>query len=73
MFNGQRCASTTRYDDSRRGACGCGPEGEIPFNWTVYELLTAPSQNYFDDGGNGHWCGQHCGKCVKLTPTGDKL
>ncbi|KAK7476240.1 hypothetical protein BaRGS_00032516, partial [Batillaria attramentaria] len=71
-YMGKTCASTTRYDDNRRGACGCGPHGEVAHNWTLSEYLTAPSQNYFDDGGNTHWCGNNCGSCVKLTPTDER-
>ena len=25
MYNGKKCASTTRYADYHKGACGCGP------------------------------------------------
>ena len=25
-YNGKQCASTTRYADSHKGACGCGPD-----------------------------------------------
>ncbi|CAL1547149.1 unnamed protein product, partial [Lymnaea stagnalis] len=70
-FNGKPCASTTRYDDGHRGACGCGPpNSDQPFAWNLNDLVTAPSQKYFDNGGDKQWCGGNCGKCVKLTPTG---
>ncbi|KAK7104281.1 endoglucanase-like [Littorina saxatilis] len=70
-YNGKPCASTTHYDDGHRGSCGCGPtSSDTPFSWNLNELVTAPSQKYFDLGGDRQWCGNSCGKCVKLTPTG---
>ncbi|CAL1539734.1 unnamed protein product [Lymnaea stagnalis] len=68
-YNGRPCASTTRYDDGRRGACGCGPRNsDTPFGWNLADYVTAPSQNFFR--GDNLWCGAACGSCVKLTPTG---
>ncbi|KAK0068452.1 endoglucanase-like [Biomphalaria glabrata] len=70
-FNGKPCASTTRYDDGHRGACGCGPaNSDTPFAWNLADFVTAPNQKFFDDGGDSQWCGRNCGHCVKLTPTG---
>ncbi|XP_059161078.1 endoglucanase-like [Physella acuta] len=70
-FNGHPCASTTRYDDGHRGACGCGPRGtDTPFPWNLADHVTAPNGKFFDDGGDSSWCGRNCGACVKLTPTG---
>jgi len=70
-YNGRPCASTTRYNDGHRGSCGCGPRNsDTPFPWNMQEFVTAPSQKYFDRGGDATWCGRNCGKCVKLTPTG---
>ncbi|XP_025105069.1 endoglucanase-like [Pomacea canaliculata] len=70
-YNGKVCASTTRYVDGHRGACGCGPRNtDTPFTWNMQQFLTAPSERYFDNGGSSLWCGRNCGKCVKLTPTG---
>ncbi|KAH9493079.1 hypothetical protein Btru_022765 [Bulinus truncatus] len=34
------------------------------------EYTAAASQMYFDWGRWSTWCGQNCGRCVKLTPTG---
>lgn len=71
-YNGKVCASTTRYVDGHRGACGCGPRNtDTPFTWNMQQFLTAPSERYFDNGGSSLWCGRNCGKCVKLTPTGE--
>nr|XP_011438398.2 endoglucanase-like [Crassostrea gigas] len=70
MYNGKRCASTTRYNDYHKGACGCGPaSGDSQFSWNHDHFVTAPNQMFFDEGNSG-WCGQRCGKCVKLTTTG---
>lgn len=70
MYNGKRCASTTRYNDYHKGACGCGPaSGDTQFSWNHDHYVTAPNQMFFDEGNSG-WCGQRCGKCVKLTTTG---
>lgn len=70
-YNGRPCASTTRYDDGHRGSCGCGPpNSDHPFDWNMRGFMTAPSQKFFDNGGDKAWCGANCGKCVKLTPTG---
>jgi len=70
-FHGRPCASTTRYNDGHRGSCGCGPpNSDTPFDWNMALYVTAPSQKYFDYGGDRTWCGAKCGRCVKLTPTG---
>ncbi|KAK6180331.1 hypothetical protein SNE40_012505 [Patella caerulea] len=70
VYNGKRCASTTRYTDSNKGACGCGQQNS-QFPWNHDHYVVAASQNLFDVSGGGKtWCGGSCGKCVKLTPTG---
>merc|ERR1712154_465787 len=57
--------------DGLEGSCGCGDRNsDTPHNWNLQELVTAPSQRFFDDGGTSTWCGRNCGACVKLTPTG---
>nr|BAP19116.1 cellulase [Aplysia kurodai] len=71
VYQGKKCASTTRYNDGHRGSCGCGPAAsDTPFDWNMSKHVTAPNQMYYDNGGNSQWCGKNCGKCVKLTPTG---
>eukprot|EP00105_Crassostrea_gigas_P019789 XP_011438399.1 PREDICTED: endoglucanase [Crassostrea gigas] len=70
MYNGKRCASTTRYRNYHKGACKCGPaSGDSQFSWNHDHFVTAPNQMFFDEEYSG-WCGQRCGKCVKLTTTG---
>ncbi|XP_012946575.2 endoglucanase-like, partial [Aplysia californica] len=70
VYNGKKCASTTRYNDGHRGSCGCGPSNsDTPFDWNLSKYVTAPNQMYYDNGGYSSWCGRNCGKCVKLTPT----
>lgn len=67
-------ATTTRYYDGRKGACGCGSaSGDSLFSWQsgiaagVY--TAAGSQALFDSSGLS-WCGAGCGKCYRLTSTG---
>ncbi|TVY24167.1 Endoglucanase-5 [Lachnellula hyalina] len=67
-------ATTTRYYDGLKGACGCGPAtGNSMFSWQssigtgIY--TAAVSQALYDTGGLS-WCGAGCGKCYQLTSTG---
>lgn len=66
MYNGKPCASTTRYWDDQKGACGCGTSDTNPFSWQWTKPTAAASAPIF---GSGTWCGSGCGKCFKLTPT----
>ncbi|KAL4221375.1 hypothetical protein ACF0H5_019633 [Mactra antiquata] len=69
-YNGKNCASTTNYADYHKGACGCGPDNnDNQFGWNHDHFVAAANQATFDRGGAG-WCGQNCGKCVRLTTTG---
>jgi len=63
------CATTTRYWDGFKGACGCGTgEGNgKPFPWQHQIITAAASNSLF---GSGTWCGSGCGKCYAITPTG---
>jgi len=63
------CATTTRYWDDYKGACGCGTGtgNGIPFPWQ-YQIITAAASNSIF--GSGEWCGDGCGKCFAITPTG---
>ncbi|KAL3841710.1 hypothetical protein ACJMK2_019816 [Sinanodonta woodiana] len=71
MYNGKMCASTTWYIDGRKGACGCGPaNGDSQFEWNHSGFVAAASQNMFDYNPSKSWCGQMCGKCIKITSTG---
>ncbi|KAH3821011.1 endoglucanase-like [Dreissena polymorpha] len=70
MYHGKKCASTTNYADYHKGACGCGPSNnDNQFPWNHSGFVVAANQALFDAGG-GKWCGQSCGKCIKLTTTG---
>ena len=66
--NNYPCASTTRYWDGFKGACGCGTgDGNgSPFDWQ-YNTLTAAASDSLYGGG---WCGSGCGSCYQITPTG---
>merc|ERR1712137_352115 len=69
-YNGKKCASTTHYADSHKGACGCGPDNnDNQAYWNHNGFATAPNQRFFDHNGGG-WCGETCGRCVRLTTTG---
>lgn len=70
-YNGKPCASTTHYADGHKGACGCGwSGGDTPFPWMISGFTTAPNSYFFDNHLKG-WCGGNCGRCVKLTTTGN--
>lgn len=66
MYNGKPCASTTRYWDGQKGACGCGTSDTNPFSWQWTKPTAAASAPIY---GAGTWCGSGCGKCFKLSPT----
>ncbi|KAB5560100.1 glycoside hydrolase [Coniochaeta sp. 2T2.1] len=66
-------ATTTRYYDGTKGACGCGPaNGNSAFPWQagigsgIYTAAASPA--IF--GGSSTWCGSGCGTCFRLTSTG---
>ncbi len=63
------CATTTRYWDNFKGACGCGTGtgNGLPYSWQ-YQIITAAASNSMF--GDGTWCGSGCGKCFAITPTG---
>ncbi|XP_046337629.1 endoglucanase-like [Haliotis rufescens] len=70
-YNGKHCASTTRYNDGHKGACGCG-QNDTPFPWNNNQYVAAANQKLFSNSGSS-WCGDSCGKCVKLTTTGGSI
>eukprot|EP01113_Clastostelium_recurvatum_P033144 TRINITY_DN4350_c1_g1_i3.p1 TRINITY_DN4350_c1_g1~~TRINITY_DN4350_c1_g1_i3.p1 ORF type:complete len:418 (-),score=116.55 TRINITY_DN4350_c1_g1_i3:54-1307(-) len=74
-YNGLPCASTTRYWNGQTGACGCGEGKTNPLSWQWTRYTAAASQPLFDDfndnGAPNEWCGEGCGACYELTPTGD--
>lgn len=63
------CATTTRYWDGFKGACGCGAGENNGFAYPFqYQVITAAASNSVF--GTGEWCGESCGKCYAITPTG---
>lgn len=66
------CASTTRYYDTSKGACGCGAGAGsgTAFSWQ-YQIMTAAVNGPLF--GSGTWCGSGCGKCYAVTPTGGAI
>jgi len=67
-------ATTTRYYDGLKGACGCGSaSGNSMFSWQsniASGVYTAAASQSIYDTSNLSWCGSGCGKCYKLTSTG---
>ncbi|KAJ5488533.1 Endoglucanase-5 [Penicillium diatomitis] len=65
-------ATTTRYYDGQKGACGCG-SGSGLFSWQLgigNGVYTAAGSQALYDTAGANWCGAGCGKCYKLTSTG---
>ncbi|XP_013381297.1 endoglucanase [Lingula anatina] len=72
-FRNKPCASTTRYTDKTKGACGCGTGtgSGTGFSWNLNGFTTAPNEAFYNDESPGPlWCGRKCGRCFRLTPTG---
>jgi len=63
------CASTTKYTDTSKGACGCGTGDGVgtAYTWQYQILIASVNTPLF---GDGSWCGTGCGKCYAVTPTG---
>ena len=57
-------ATTTRYCDNTKGACGCG---EGMDHWQRTSFTAAASLMEF---GPISWCGQGCGRCFRITSEG---
>lgn len=70
--NGKLCASTTRYNDQTRGACGCGLKDPVPLSWWTKTKYTAAMNCKNLDPFNPSiaWCGAECGGCYRLCTTG---
>ena len=71
MYNGKVCASTTRYNDLTKGACGCGSEPNPKEFWTKSGYTAAANAMLMDpyEPNNG-WCPRNCGQCYRLCSTG---
>merc|ERR1712137_731145 len=72
MKDGKLCASTTRYNDPTKGACGCGTTDPVPKNWWTKTQYTAALNCKNLDPSDPHkaWCPTQCGGCYKLCSTG---
>lgn len=79
MFNGKPCASTTRYYDIVKGACGCSVPPyyrENPINtWWTFTQYTAALNCANNNPLNPSlsWCPLNCGQCYKLCTTGGNI
>ena len=61
-FNGKVCASTTRYNDLTKGACGCGTEPNQKTFWTKSGYTAAANAMLMDPSNpNLGWCPHNCG------------
>merc|ERR1712137_855570 len=72
MKDGKLCASTTWYDDTTRGSCGCGERGHVDHDfWTLTEFAAAMNCVSMDpDDPRSGWCPMKCGECFELCSTG---
>jgi len=75
MYNNKMCASTTRYNDQTKAACGCGDSDPVPKDWWTLTAYTAAM-----DCKNLHtmdpflaWCPSGCGSCYRLCSTGGSM
>jgi len=72
MYNGKLCASTTRYNDQTKAACGCGTSDPVPPDWWTLTSFTAAlnCKNLDSSDPLLAWCPMGCGGCYKLCTTG---
>lgn len=72
MLNGKLCASTTRYNDQTKAACGCGPSEPVPTDWWTLTKFTAALNTASLDPQNPllGWCPTGCGACYEICSTG---
>jgi len=72
MKDGKLCASSTWYEDTTRGSCGCGDRGHVPDDfWTLTEYTAAMNCVSMDpDNPRSGWCPDKCGECFELCSTG---
>ena len=70
-YNGKVCASTTRYNDLTKGACGCGSEPNPKSYWTKSGYTAAANAMLMDPTNPLlGWCPKDCGMCFRLCSTG---
>lgn len=72
MYQGKLCASTTRYNDQTKAACGCGKTDPIPKDWWTLTQMTAAlnCKNLDEVHPLKSWCPSGCGGCYELCSTG---
>jgi len=75
MLNGKLCASTTRYNDQTKAACGCGDSDPVPKDWWTLTKFTAAldCKNLDPQHPLLGWCPRGCGGCYKLCSTGGSM
>ncbi|EHK18650.1 glycoside hydrolase family 45 protein [Trichoderma virens Gv29-8] len=70
---GAASAFKARYYDGQEGACGCGSSSSGAASWQLgisSGVYTAAGSQALYDTAGASWCGAGCGKCYKLTSTG---
>lgn len=74
-YKGKLCASTTRYFDQTKGACGCGPSDPPPADWWTFTGYTAAvnCKNLDPESPLQAWCPSQCGGCYRICSTGGKV
>ena len=71
MRDGKLCASTTRYNDLTKGACGCGTEPNGRDYWSKSMFTAALNAKNLDPATPSlGWCPHNCGQCFQLCSTG---
>lgn len=75
MYKGKMCASTTRYNDQTKAACGCGNSDPVPKDWWTLTQYTAAMdcKNLDPEHPFNAWCPKGCGACYKLCSTGGSM
>jgi hypothetical protein len=69
--DGKLCASTTRYTDLTKGACGCGNDPNPKSFWTKTDYTAAMNAMSLDPSNPElSWCPTNCGQCFELCSTG---
>lgn len=71
-YKNKLCASTTRYNDQTKAACGCGDSEFVPPDWWTLTRFTAAvnCKNLDPLDPMLSWCPANCGGCYELCTTG---
>ncbi|CAE8615829.1 unnamed protein product [Polarella glacialis] len=72
MYKGKPCASTTWYEDTTKGSCGCGDKEHVDDDfWTLTQFTAAINcVNLDEEDPAQSWCPLNCGHCYEICSTG---